>query len=89
MLPWPNLKNVPGIIKSCSTTSLNVKMIRKKRKGTPKIIWKIIRICRPNSKRCLLKREIRNCKEDKLLNKRTEITNTCRHRSINLRILLP
>ena len=27
----PHLKNVPAIIKCCSTTSLNIKMIRKKR----------------------------------------------------------
>ena len=60
----------------------------KKRSGTPKITWKIIRIYRsynPNSKRCLLclkeKNEIATCKGDKLLNKRTEIINTCRHRS--------
>ena len=56
----------------------------KKRSGTPKITWKIIRICRPyNSyrKRCLLclneKYDIVTNKEDNLLNKRTEIINTC------------
>ena len=56
--------------------------------GTPKITWKIIRICRsynPNSKRCLLclneKYEIATYKGDNLLNKRTEIINTCGHRS--------
>ena len=60
----------------------------KKRSGTPKITRKIIRICRsynPNSKRCLLclneKYEIATYKGDNLLNKRTEIINTCRHRS--------
>ena len=60
----------------------------KKPNGTPKITWKIIRICRsynPNSKRCLLclneKYEIATYKGDNLLNKRTEIINTCRHRS--------
>ena len=60
----------------------------KKRNGTPKITWKIIRICRsynPNSKRWLLclnkKYEIATNKEDNLLNKRPEIINTCRHRS--------
>ena len=60
----------------------------KKRNGTPKITWKIIRICRsynPNSKRCLLclneKFEIATYKGDNFLNKRTEIINTCRHRS--------
>ena len=60
----------------------------KKRSGTPKITWKIIRICRsynPNSKRCLSglneKYEIATYKGDKLLNKRTQIINTCRHRS--------
>ena len=60
----------------------------KKRNGTAKIIWKIIRICpsyNPNSKRCLLclneKYEIATYKGDNLLNKRTEIINTCRHRS--------
>ena len=54
----------------------------------PKITWKIIRICRsynPNSKRCLLclneKYEIATYKGDNLLNKRTEIINTCKHRS--------
>ena len=60
----------------------------KKRKETPKITWKIITICRscnPNSKHCLLclneKYEIATCKGDNLLNKRTEIINTCTHRS--------
>ena len=60
----------------------------KKRSGTPKITWKIIRICRsynPNSKHCLLclneKYEIATYKGDNLLNKRTEIINTYRHRS--------
>ena len=60
----------------------------KKRNGTPKITWKIIRICpsyNPNSKRCLLclngKYEIATYKGNNLLNKRTEIINTCRHRS--------
>ena len=60
----------------------------KKHSGTPKITWKIIRICRsynPNSKRCLLclndKYEIASYKGESLLNKRTEIINTCRHRS--------
>ena len=48
----------------------------------------IIYICRPyypNSKRCLLclneKYEIATYKGDNLLNKRTEIINTCRHRN--------
>ena len=61
----------------------------KKRNGTPKITWRIITICRsynPNSKRYLLclneKYEIATYKEGNLLNKRTEIINTCRHRSI-------
>ena len=60
----------------------------KKRSGTPKITRKIIRICRsynPNSKRCLLylneKYEIATYKGENLLNKRTDIINTCRHRS--------
>ena len=39
----------------------------------------------PNSERCVLflneKYEIATYKGDNLLNKRTEITNTCRHRS--------
>ena len=55
----------------------------KKRNGTPKITWKIIRICpsyNPNSKRCLLclneKYEIATYKGNNLLNKRTEIINT-------------
>ena len=50
----------------------------KKRNGTSKITWKIIRICfsyDPNSKCCLLclneKYEIATYKEDNLLNKRT------------------
>ena len=46
----------------------------KKRNGTPKITWKIIRICpsyNPN----------RTYKGNNLLNKRTEIINTRRHRS--------
>ena len=49
----------------------------KKRNGTPKITWNIIRLCRsynPNSKRCLLclneKYEIATYKGDKLLNKK-------------------
>ena len=60
----------------------------KKRSETPKITWKIIRISRSynlNSKRCILclneKYEIATYKGDSLLNKRTEIINTCRHRS--------
>ena len=60
----------------------------KKHNGPPKITWKNIRICRsynPNCKRCLLclneKYEIVTYKGDSLLNKRTEIINTCRHRS--------
>ena len=60
----------------------------KKRNGRPKITLKIIRICHsynPNSKRCLLclneKYEIATYKGDNFLNKRTEIINTCRHRS--------
>ena len=60
----------------------------KKRIGTPKITWKIIRKCcsyNPNSKHCLLclndKNEIATYKEDNLLNKRAEILNTYRHRS--------
>ena len=62
----------------------------KKHNETPKITWKIIRICRsyyPNSKRCLLclneKYEIAIYKGENLLNKRTEKINTCRHRSKN------
>ena len=60
----------------------------KKCSGTPKITWKIIRICRsynPISKCCLLclneKYEIATYKGDNLLNKRNKIINTCRHRS--------
>ena len=60
----------------------------KKRNGTPKITWKIIKIYRsynPNSKRYLLclneKNEMVTYKEDNLLNTRTEMINTCRHRS--------
>ena len=60
--------------------------VNKKRNGTPKITWKIIIICRsynPNSQHCLLclneKYEIATYKGDNLLNKRTEIINTCRH----------
>ena len=90
------LKIVLGIIKSRSTT-LNIKndtelskefWEMKKRNGTPKITWKIIRICcsyKPNSKRCLLclneKYKIATYKGDNFSNKRIEITNTCRHRS--------
>ena len=62
----------------------------KQRNGTRKITWKIMRMCRfcnPNSKRYLLclneKYEIAIHKGDNLLNKRTEIINTCRHRSKN------
>ena len=60
----------------------------KNRNGTSKITWKIIRLCRsynPNRKRCLLclneKYKIETYKADNLFNKRTEIINTCRHRS--------
>ena len=60
----------------------------KKRNGTPKITWKIIRTCpsyNPNRKRCLLylneKYEIATDKGDNLLNQRTRMINTCRHRS--------
>ena len=59
----------------------------KKLIGTPKVTWKIMRICcsyNPNSKRCLLclneKYEIATYKEYSLLNERTEIIYTCRHR---------
>ena len=76
---------------------LNIKTIRnyqknfrkkKKYSGTSKVTWKLIRICRsynPNSKRCILclneKYENATYKGDNLLNKRTEIINTYRHRS--------
>ena len=60
----------------------------KKRNGTPNITWAIIRTCHsynPNSKRCLLcfieKCEIATYKGENLLNKRTEIINTCRQRN--------
>ena len=60
----------------------------KKRTGTPKITWNIIQICRSYNlrRRCFLlclneKYEIATYKGDNLLNKRTEIINTCRHRS--------
>ena len=60
----------------------------KKRNGTPKTALKIIRICcsyNPNRKRCLLclneKYKIATYGGDNLLNKRTEVINTCRHRS--------
>ena len=60
----------------------------KKHNGTAKITWKIIRICcsyNPNSKRCLLclneKYEIAKYKGNNVSSKRTEIINTCRHRS--------
>ena len=62
----------------------------KKRNGTPKVAWKIFTTCRScniNSKRCLLclneKYEIATYKGDNLLNKRTDIINTCRHRRKN------
>ena len=60
----------------------------KKRNGTPKITWKNIIICRcynPNSKHCLLclneEYETATYIEDNLLNKRTKMINTCRHRN--------
>ena len=60
----------------------------KKRYGKPRTTWKIIRICRsynPNNERFVLclneKCEIATYKVGNLLNKRTEIRNTCRHRS--------
>ena len=73
---------------------LNIKMTLskeyweiRKRNGTPKIKQNM-RICcsyNPNSKRCLLclneKYEIATFKGDNLLNIRTEMINTCRHRS--------
>ena len=66
----------------------------KKCNGTTKIIQKIIRMCRsynPDSKLrhlCLnQKYEIATYKEDILLNKRSEIINTCRHGSINFPIV--
>ena len=46
----------------------------KKCSGTPKIRWKIIRICRFYDK-------VATYRGDNLLNKRTEIINTCRHRN--------
>ena len=56
--------------------------------ATPKITWKIIRMCRPYnlySKHCLLclneKYEIATYKGDKLLKKRIKIINNCWHRS--------
>ena len=66
----------------------------KKRNGTPKTTWKIIRICpcyNPNSKHCLLclkeKYKIATYKGDNLFNKRIEIINTCSSEvSINLPI---
>ena len=91
-----HLKIVSEIIKSLSTT-LNTKIIRNYQKNFgkskseiehQKLLIKMIRICRfcnPNSKRCLLclneKYEIATYKGDNLLNKITEIINTCRHRS--------
>ena len=91
-----HLKIVSGIIKSRSTT-LNIKMIRNYQKNfgksksameLQKLHAKIIRICpsyNPNSKRCLLclneKYEIATYKGNNLLNKRTEIINTCRQRN--------
>ena len=60
----------------------------KKHNGTPKITWKIISTClsyNPSSKYyhlCLNEKyEIATYKPENLLNKRTEIINTCRHRS--------
>ena len=60
----------------------------KKRNWIPKSTWKIIEICRsfnPSSKCCLLslneKYEIATFKRDNFLYKRTEIINSCRHRS--------
>ena len=61
----------------------------KKRNGTTKITWEIIKIScfyNPNSKHYLLcsnkKYDIATYKGDNLLIKRTEIINTCRHRSM-------
>ena len=60
----------------------------KKRNETPKITWKITRICpsyNPNSKRCRSclndKYEIAAYKGNNLLDKRTELINIWRHRS--------
>ena len=59
----------------------------KKDNETPKIIWKIIRICcsyNSNRKHCLLclneKYEIATYKEDNPVNEKTEILNTCKDR---------
>ena len=60
----------------------------KKCNGTPKITLKTIRICRsynPNRKRCPLclneKYKIATYNGDNLSNKRTEMINTCIHKS--------
>ena len=91
-----HLKIVSGIIKSRSTT-LNIKMIRNYQKNFGKSkgamehqklhgkLSEYVPLTNPNSKRCLLclneKYKIATYKGNNLLNKRTEIINTCRHRS--------
>ena len=84
-----NHKNSLNHLKHKNDTELSKELWEiKKRNGTPKITWKIIRICpsyNPNSKRCLLclneKYQIATYKGNNHLNKRTEIKNTGRHRS--------
>ena len=86
---FANHKKLLIHVKHKNDTELSKEFLEiKKRSGTPKITLKMIRICRsynPNRKRCLLclneKYEIATYKGDNLLNKRTEIINTFRHRS--------
>ena len=60
----------------------------KSRNYTPKVTWTIVRKCLPfnlNSKKCHLclneKLEIALFKEEKLLNKRSELISKCRHQN--------
>ena len=86
-----NDKNFFNHVKHKNGTELSKEFYEiKKHNGAPKITRKILRTRRfynPNSKHYLLcsnkKYEIATYKGENLLNKRTEITNTCRHRSKN------
>ena len=60
----------------------------KQQNGIPRIKWRVLRKCHAynqNKRQCILclneKYEIAYCKEDNLLNKRTEILGTYRHRN--------
>ena len=81
-----HLKIVLGIIKNHSTT-FNIMIRNYQQNCNTKNTWKIVRICclyNPNCKRCLLclneKYKIVTYKGYNLLNKITEIINSCRYR---------